>query len=470
MSAQPIKKDALFSTLPVLEHKGLLAAIQAERKIKTNTIIVLDDDPTGTQTVHDVPVLTSWETEVLVSEFQKETAVFFILTNSRSLTEEEAKELAYSIGHNISKAALETGTPFWVISRSDSTLRGHYPSEVSSLEEGLNWKNSIQFIIPAFFDGGRYTIDDIHYVQQGDSLIPAAQTPYAMDKVFGYRNSNLKDWVLEKNNGTKATRKIASISIDQLRTKSLSNLIEHLNSMQEGTVCILNAADDDDLHFFSLAILRSNVQPIFRTAASFVASIAGLKKQALLAGSSISNKSQHGGLIVVGSYVPTTSQQLDHLLSNRIEIEALEISVDGILSAANQQVLREEYSNKINDLIRDGRTVVLYTSRNLVSVASEKENQEMGKKISHFLTQIVGHLDVCPAYILTKGGITSSDIATKSLGIKRAIVKGQIINGVPVWELGEETKFPQSHQIIFPGNVGNENSLTKIVEKLTVLN
>jgi uncharacterized protein YgbK (DUF1537 family) len=99
----------------------------------------LEDDPTGTQTVSDIPVLTSWETEIIIEEFQKQSPLFFILTNSRSLTAEEANSLAYSIGENIKQASEKIGTRYWVISRSDRTLRGHYPSEVNALEKGLGW-------------------------------------------------------------------------------------------------------------------------------------------------------------------------------------------------------------------------------------------------------------------------------------------------------------------------------------------
>jgi uncharacterized protein YgbK (DUF1537 family) len=197
-----------------------------------------------------------------------------------------------------------------------------------------------------------------------------------------------------------------------------------------------------------------------------VGAISGLENKPLLSGKSIKNISKNGGLIVVGSYVPTSSLQLSHLIADRPEIQSIEIQVDQILNSENQSIHWKHYAKQINELLLNGKTVVVFTSRTLVRVTSEKENQEIGKTVSHFLTQIISHLTTCPSYLLTKGGITSSDIATKNLGIKRAIVKGQIIKGVPVWELGEETKFPKSHQIIFPGNVGTENSLTEVVDKL----
>lgn len=461
-----LDKNTLFASLPPAKQSALLADIQQFRKDKVDAIIVLDDDPTGTQTVYDIPVLTDWKVESVLREFKMGTPVFYILTNSRSLTVEETAQLSIEIGKNIRQAAKQTQTRFWMISRSDSTLRGHYPIEVTALEEGLGWGKSTQFIIPAFFEGGRYTINNIHYVQQGDKLVPAAQTPYAKDKVFGYQNSNLIDWVVEKTNGTIKETAIKTIDLEELRTKSLSSLVDKLNQLDNHSVGIVNAATYSDLYFFAKAILQSDVQPIFRTAASFVSAIAGLKEQPLLDGTTIKNNNQNGGLVIVGSYVPTSSLQLKHLLTHHKEIYPIEIEVSEILNAKNPKELWLKYAQTITPQLLKRQTVVLYTSRKLIAAATAKENQDIGKNISNFLTQIVANIAAYPAYILTKGGITSSDIATKSLGIKRAMVKGQIIKGVPVWELGKETKFPNSHQIIFPGNVGTESSLTEVVEEL----
>ncbi|MEM9885739.1 MAG: four-carbon acid sugar kinase family protein [Bacteroidota bacterium] len=466
MTATTRNKADLLATLPPERQVSALVDIQKNRAAKIDAVIVLDDDPTGTQTVYDIPILTDWKIESLLQEFQHGTPIFYILTNSRSLTEQEATALSIGIGENIRRAAAQTGTRFWIISRSDSTLRGHYPAEVTALEQGLRWGKSTQFIIPAFFEGGRYTIHNTHYVQQGEELIPAAQTPYAKDKVFAYQHSDLQDWVLEKTNRQLHSDDIQIIDLEVLRKSSLPELVGILNQFKKETVCIVNAATYSDLYFFAEAILKTDLKPIFRTAASFVRAIAGLAEKALLDGKTILNDTQNGGLIVVGSYVPTSSYQLQHLLSHRKEIFPVEIEVNQILATENPIELCREYTQTVNDLLAKRKTVVLYTSRELITANTEEENQAIGKSISYFLTEIVAKLNLNPSYILTKGGITSSDIATKSIGVKRATVKGQIIKGVPVWQLGEETKFPQSHQIIFPGNVGTESSLTEVLDKL----
>ena len=100
-------------------------------------MVVLDDDPTGTQTVHGLPVLTDWSVEMIVAELQNDLPAFYILTNSRSLPLPDAQKLNAEIGCNLSAAATQVQRNFAVISRGDSTLRGHFPGELAALSEAL---------------------------------------------------------------------------------------------------------------------------------------------------------------------------------------------------------------------------------------------------------------------------------------------------------------------------------------------
>jgi uncharacterized protein YgbK (DUF1537 family) len=120
----------------------------------------------------------------------------------------------------------------------------------------------------------------------------------------------------------------------------------------------------------------------------------------------------------------------------------------------------------VNETLGDDSDVMVYTSRDLVAGQDAEENLAMGNQISDSLVDIVKRISVRPRYLLAKGGITSSDIATKALGIKRAIVLGQILPGVPVWKMGRETCFPDMPYIVFPGNVGGYDALVQILDKL----
>ena len=458
----PYIKD-VFENNPKIPDRNLEDAVLAARRAKIDAVIVLDDDPTGTQTVHDIPVLTEWSRESVLEQFNSGTELFYILTNSRSLTEKNAVELTNEIGSNIKAAASENNTRFWVISRSDSTLRGHYPAEVQALQQSLAL-NGVEFIIPCFFEGGRYTVKDIHYVRQGDQLIPAAETPYAKDAVFGYNHSNLRFWIEEKTNGLVDQSLVQSISLEDLREQSLEKLTTKISKFRPGDHCVVNATCYEDLNAFCLALLSSGISPLFRTAASLVAALGCLGKKDLLKGEEIVNGK--GGLIVVGSYVSTTTEQLNHLLQNNDRLMPIELEVNKILGADDSSFVNS-IIEQIEVNLQGDNSIVLYTSRKLITGTSEQENQDIAHKVSSTLTKIVSELKTRPGFLITKGGITSSDLATKALGVKKALVVGQIIEGVPVWKLGGESKFPGMHQIIFPGNVGDSSALTEVFNLLT---
>jgi uncharacterized protein YgbK (DUF1537 family) len=197
MSTSVLRAE-IFAALPSQWPHDLREQIVVTPK---HTLIVLDDDPTGTQTVHDVPVLTVWDVETLRAEIQSGSGCFYILTNSRSLGPDEARALNREIAENLRQAA--GARSFSVVSRSDSTLRGHFPTETDVLDEVLGPFDAT-LIIPYFEAGGRHTIDDVHYVAEDDKLTPAAETAFAKDAVFGYRSSNLREWVEEKTHGRAA--------------------------------------------------------------------------------------------------------------------------------------------------------------------------------------------------------------------------------------------------------------------------
>src|SRR5581483_8511090 len=204
-----------FSTLPPEYSQDLFPEIQTRVRESNRVVVVLDDDPTGTQTVHDVDVLTAWSVGLLRDALQEAATCLYILTNSRSVRVERARAINREIAQNVQEAAHALGREFIVVSRSDSTLRGHYPGEILALGEVL--KNNAHLIVPCFVEGGRFTLDSIHWVREGEYLVPAAQTEFAWDKDFGYRNSNLREWVAEKSAGRWANDAVGAIRLQELR-------------------------------------------------------------------------------------------------------------------------------------------------------------------------------------------------------------------------------------------------------------
>lgn len=427
-----------------------------------DAIIVLDDDPTGTQTVHDIPVLTEWSVPAIEAELDRGSSLFYILTNSRSLTAADASILGLEIAENIKRASEAKDKKCLLISRSDSTLRGHYPLEIEVLTQVLKPNKPVHFLVPAFFEGGRYTIEDIHYVREGEQMIPAGETPFAQDKVFGYRSSNLRDWVMEKFDGKIDPANIHSISIEALENSAPAEIASRINAFHPNDICIVNAAHNDHLKLALYAIFSSDVDPFFRSAASLVATFAGQSPKFVNA-RSMGVSGQNGGLTVLGSYVPKSTQQLAYLLDKRT-IEAVEVDVKALLTGTGPTVAA--VAGHIDELIRRGQDVIVYTSRVLVSSEKAGENLRIGSTVSRYLTDIVSAITVRPRYIIGKGGITSSDLATESLQIKRALILGQVIAGVPVWKALAGSKFPGTPFIVFPGNVGAHTALDQIIQQL----
>jgi uncharacterized protein YgbK (DUF1537 family) len=421
-------------------------------------IIVLDDDPTGTQTVHGVPVITEWSKEAIEREFKNQTPLFYILTNSRALVADEANELGLEIGQNIAQLNQDC----WLISRGDSTLRGHFPNEIDALAQGLGWDDDfLTVLIPTFFEGNRLTKNDIHYLVEDNNWIPVGETPYAQDKTFGYHSSNLKDWVQEKTKGKIKANEVSSISIESLENQTDETIFNQIEIASK--VLIVNALIKNHLDRFSRIIKASSRKIIFRTGASFVASFGEVSKKELLTKSDFEGENfQNGGLIVVGSHVPKSSAQLAELL--KTQINSIEFEVDKYL--INEKQYLEQISEELNRQLADNEDVVVFTSRSLKAGKSEEESLKISIKVSEGLISLVKNLQIKPRFFIAKGGITSSDLATKGLGVKRAIVLGQIEAGIPVWKLGSESKFPNMNYIVFPGNVGKDETLKEIYEKL----
>ena len=468
MSEPTLDKSAAFAALPAEWSEDLLPTIRQQAAQLHRKLVVLDDDPTGTQTVYDIPVLTEWSVASLAKELAAPEPVFYILTNSRSLPLAGAQALNAEIGRNLVAASAQSGCDFAVVSRSDSTLRGHFPGEVTALADAIQRSFDGLLIIPYFLEGGRFTIDDVHYVAEGDKLVPAAATPFAKDAAFGYHNSNLKAWVAEKSGGQVAAESVVSISLDDLRSGGPEQVAGKLLQLSNGVHAIVNCVTLRDMQVFVSGLLRAESQGkhfLYRTAASFVQMRAGLPTRPLLSAAQMNATSANGGLVVVGSYVPKTTGQLGALLASP-QVAAIEVNVSALLDDGTQQGEISRASTLAEQLIRSGQDVVIYTSRTLISSDNAERSLQIGQRVSHSLVAIVNAIQTPPRYLIAKGGITSSDLATKALGIRRAMVMGQILPGVPVWQAGNESRHPGMPYIVFPGNVGGESALLDVVNQL----
>ena len=438
----------LLDNLPPEWGEDLIPKIHQQLEDSGKTLVILDDDPTGTQTVFDVQVLTSLDPLDIEEALDEEPPVLFILTNSRALTQEQTTVLHQKLGAVLKKFSDD----LIVVSRSDSTLRGHFPLETNILREALDLPNAPTLFVPFFEAGGRLTVKDTHYVVEGDAATPAHETPFAQDNAFPFSHSYLPDYIAEKTGGPVD---VQSISLEQLRS---GDVAAELAALPDGCTCIINAASRSDLDVLSHALYQSERQFIFRSAASFVQSFAGITSRPPLESWQMQDldPNPNGGLIVVGSHVPKTSAQLNDLFENAPDAVVMELNVPALIAG-------ETPSLPVNETVAAGKTVILHTSRERIDV---EDNLALSKTVSDALVELVKSVEARPAFIIAKGGITSSDIATEALGIKSARVLGQILPGVPVWTMGNETRHPGLVYVIFPGNVGGDEALTQAYLKL----
>jgi uncharacterized protein YgbK (DUF1537 family) len=464
-----IELSKTLASLPAEWPADPVPEIQAHLRANPEKLVVIDDDPTGSQTVHDIPILTRWDLDSLRNEMPNGMPAFYILTNTRGMSLAKARAINAEIGHNLHVLSQEMGTRVRVVSRSDSTLRGHFPGEVAALVEG--WKADLDawLIIPTLLGGGRYTIGDIHYVADGDWLIPVGESPYAKDATFGFRSSNLKDWVEEKTGGAVTSAQVQSISLEEIRGGGPAAVEKHLLELPKGSICIVNAVSLRDLEVFTLGVLAAEHQGrqfIYRTGPSFVPVRIGMRPYPLLDQSHLPQMDANvGGLIVVGSYVPNTSRQVE-ILQQRDLVCSIEVNVENLIEAERRENEIELAAQRVNQELARGNDTLLVTSRTLVSAQDAEKSLVIGQMVSSGVISILGRISVRPRYVLAKGGITSSDVATEWLGVKRAIVLGQIARGISVWQLGSESRFDGLIYIVFPGNVGKPESLAEVVSIL----
>ena len=459
-----------------MDEAALDARLAQALAASRTKLVVLDDDPTGVQTVHGVSVYTDWSEESIRRGFAEKGRLFFLLTNSRSFSAEKTAAVHREIGETVCRVSRETGIPFSLMSRSDSTLRGHYPLETDTLRaaaERSGVRIDGEVLCPFFREGGRFTLGNVHYVRSGGELVPAGQTEFAADRTFGYRASELREYIEEKTRGAVRAADVTAISLDELRAGDVDGVAAKLTAVRDYGRIVVNAIDYCDVKVFSLAILRAEQAGkrfLFRTAAGLVKVLGGVPDRPLLTrGEMISRETSCGGLVIVGSHTKKTTEQLRRLLTlpcaESVELRSDEVlrGDEALLSAAR------EAAAACTELIRAGKTAVCYTSRTLLSLPDDTPEEALRRsvRISGGVCAVVEGLGVTPTFVVAKGGITSSDVGVRALGVRRALVLGQIRPGVPVWETGEESRFPHTPYVIFPGNVGEADTLREAVELLS---
>ncbi|MCU0543892.1 MAG: four-carbon acid sugar kinase family protein [Oscillatoriaceae cyanobacterium Prado104] len=432
-------------------------------------IIVLDDDPTGSQTVHSCLLLTSWDEETLRLGLRDKSPIFFILTNTRALPAEKAASVTREVCQNLKSAiAAEEIADFLIVSRSDSTLRGHFPLETDTITEELGPFDAL-FMIPAFFGGGRITRNSVHYLMVNGIETPAHETEYAKDSVFPYQHSYLPDYIEEKTAGRIKADSVERILLGDIRYGSLDRLSEFTDNQY----AVVDAETQGDLDNFSKHIfegISKGKRFLFRSAASILTSLADLGNQPIAA-EDMSQYVREGkpGAIIVGSHVKKTTEQLERLLEEP-NVASVEIDVSHLLedSADRRAKIQEEILEKIHSIHAEGKTPVVYTTREELTFDNVETRLKFGAEVSSLLMDIVRGMPTDIGFLISKGGITSNDVLSDALALKSVRSLGQITAGCSVVKTeSDHPLFPDLPVVLFPGNVGDANTLAGVYKRLS---
>ena len=443
-------------------------------------IIIIDDDPTGSQTVNGCNLILKWDYETLLRGLKDSSNLLFILANTRSLSKKDVKirlkEICSALREIMNNSSFAE-EDFVLISRGDSTLRGHNFVEPDIINELLGPFDAT-FYIPAFIEGNRTTVNGNHFVDN----IPINKTIFSKDKIFGFNTSNIKELICEQSNYQLDFNNIENIFIkdfEALETNQPSKLFMQIEKLKNNKKVIVDIMDYSQLDKFS-SIVRSLLKKkkfLFRSAASFISSLSNVKRTqkdhiyfSQLRRKNNSDKAMKG-LIVVGSYVELTTRQLNKVLEislcKPIEINVFKLyEFFKIGDNLNLNSLKKLILNSIRqNLIRES-IPVLYTSREIISPTDKNDLIQFQLFLSAFIAEIVSAIKNEIGYLISKGGITTNTIISEGLEADSVYLEGQILPGISLVTfnlLKQKGKLPI---VTFPGNIGNKMSLVKALEIL----
>jgi len=459
---------------PVRVEPGARQRIRHELVRAGRRIAVLDDDPTGSQTVHDVNVVTVIEPDEIAAGLAEPGSTCFILTNTRSMPESDAVALNTRVGRMLFELGSRLGAPIDVVSRSDSTLRGHVIAEVRALDAvrrevtGRSYDGVV--LVPAYLEAGRFTVGDVHYARVGGEALPVGETEFARDATFGFAASDLREFVAEKSGGQIKPSQVVSLTLDDIRRGGPRRVAEILAGVTDGVFVVVNAVEYADMDIVVLGLLEAEAAGqsfLYRTGPSFVQPLAGLEPKDPLRALDIWPAGHPGGhgLVVVGSHVGLTSRQMA-VAQERGGVAEVELEVAAIADPVRRDAYVAEVAGRLVSAL-DRADVLLYTSRTLLRDADPAASLSIARQVSTAVIEVVRRaLSAKPTWVVAKGGITSHDVAVRGLGIRRATVLGQLLPGQvsvfrPIEASPEVVGMPY---VVFAGNVGDENTLAYVID------
>lgn len=413
--------------------------------------VVLDDDPTGTQAASDVSVLLDWSTDAIVDTLAAEGSVY-LQTNTRAVEADTARDLARAIRTDLDAAERALGQPILVVLRGDSTLRGHVFTE----SDVFGGSDGRILFVPAFPQGGRRTINAVHCLTVDGVETPVGQTEFARDPVFGYHSSNLVDWVREKGN-----RRAIPVSLNDLRETHGQAVANALAAAGRREVVVPDVETDEDvklIHRGLMLAVTAGTHVVVRSAATLAAVCA----DRLSAGYLVRPVEWSGdrALVVCGSHTNAATAQLSRLTAH-LGVEPVVVATDDAFAdpAGAGQAAAVEARRQLET----SGVAIIATER---TRRPADDTLRDGALVMSALIEATCQLVPAVGAVISKGGITSAEVARVAFGAATAHVRGQVAPGISVWDLGEGDR--RGVQVVVPGNVGEVDALVDVAEALRI--
>ena len=481
------------------------------------TIVVIDDDPTGSQTVHSCPLLLRWDVDTLRRGLRHPSPLLFVLANTRALPPEAAaarnREIMAALDQALQREGIDP-SELVLVSRGDSTLRGHGVLEPQVLAQELADRfGTVQATlhVPAFLPGGRTTVDGEHRLHGQ----PVHTTPFARDGSFGFSTSHLDAWLEEKSAGAIPAASVLRLTGEQLARAAAARrqdaageepfqaLVAWLQALDGNQPVVVDAEHQEQLDALGAAVsaLQGQRRFLFRSAASLINGLVDgggeplgpqpLDAEGLAALRRCDPAGQPlPGLVVVGSHVPLADQQLETLLADR-RCEGLELPVARIarvLEGGTPDLLladlEREWQARLRQLLADGWTPVLFTSRGELrfgqGAQADRRRLAFGMDLARLMARLAAACVPQLGYLISKGGITTGTLLAEGLGLEAVQLEGQLLPGLSLvrpllsgemsGELSAESDARSDVAtadlaglpiLTFPGNLGDASTLAQ---------
>ncbi len=441
-------------------------------------LVVIDDHPSGSQSMADIPILTAWSEDQVEWALSQRAPATYIVTNTRALSPAAAEDRLLEVLSTVLEVSGRMNADVDLVLRSDSTLRGHYPLDVDILVNAIESATSAKvdgvLMVPAFPEAGRITVNSVHYVSEWPgTFTPVGETRFGREPRFPYTSSDLREWIAERTRGRFDAGTIRSIKLGTVR-HSPAAVAAELMKARHGEPIVVDAVTEEDLRSIAIGLLMAEAAGkrfVQRVGPPFPRALIGQPVHRPLTADDVEAIRQsagtagaRSGLILVGTPNQLTKRQV-RVLEQRHPVREIPVSVPAVLDSRREGHIEEVVVRAIEGL-DVGNVLVRLTEMHVDTEAKGDFaiDPRVGRAVNEIAYRIAKARKL--SFVVARGGSITS-YAAQGLGVRRAIVRGPMLDGVvSLWEplAGAIAGIPF---VVYAGGVGDDDGLADVVDKLS---